>query len=667
MLTSEGHLPQGFHAAQDALIAHAAIPFVDGPGDMPGDVMSSPVSSSKRRKTMRTYGSGSKRARTLAYDETERFEAMSRGIDQPQSGEKNDWLPPTLRNEFEQHNPNAMFSEPSSTVPDNTMSQRRIIEQALEANLPAIPDTEGKSDHTQHSESSIPWSAYQETPKKIPVSSRTRTNESASLPPTQPPSSAKKRSQTVGGRGRPSQTPQRVPHDEDAPEPSGAASQAADSSKEARRTKTVSPQSRLSSVSKPVQRLSEIEVHGEPVVEQHAQTPKAEVASKVGRRKTSSASPKKPEPSSDGLWVGISREQYKPRASRSRTTRVTDDQYLQAVEQTLRPKAKRRKTTHDATYVEVPEVLPMMTTKTSKRAPAVFDEPVAELPHAVSEKNKENELSAGESRETGISDVPIPVMRATIVEVSIPPTANTKRKLEVSPEKLVVKGARISSPTIPESQNVPPSLTSRRIRKANRSHTIAVPGRRKVVDSDESDTEVSPVKIGLEDVDEFSAAPVSALTVPDMPPPPEKRRGRGRPRKSDAAKATSTTSINGGDSTTKALIPRDKSLSPADDEVAELQGEGGPNRNISKPAQVDLQKTASLREKTSSPVQPAIPPPSTPEQPELRSKPSVKTPESKTAAKSPNNHSPINKGKVPYRVGLSKRARIAPLLRVMKK
>jgi hypothetical protein len=33
----------------------------------------------------------------------------------------------------------------------------------------------------------------------------------------------------------------------------------------------------------------------------------------------------------------------------------------------------------------------------------------------------------------------------------------------------------------------------------------------------------------------------------------------------------------------------------------------------------------------------------------------------------PSSHSPINKGKVPYRVGLSRRARIAPLLRVMKK
>lgn len=42
-------------------------------------------------------------------------------------------------------------------------------------------------------------------------------------------------------------------------------------------------------------------------------------------------------------------------------------------------------------------------------------------------------------------------------------------------------------------------------------------------------------------------------------------------------------------------------------------------------------------------------------------------PEQKPANKSSKNHSPISKGKVPYRIGLSRKARIAPLLKVMKK
>ena len=39
----------------------------------------------------------------------------------------------------------------------------------------------------------------------------------------------------------------------------------------------------------------------------------------------------------------------------------------------------------------------------------------------------------------------------------------------------------------------------------------------------------------------------------------------------------------------------------------------------------------------------------------------------KAVAKAPGKHSPLNTGKVPYRVGLSKRARIEPLLRVLRK
>ena len=51
----------------------------------------------------------------------------------------------------------------------------------------------------------------------------------------------------------------------------------------------------------------------------------------------------------------------------------------------------------------------------------------------------------------------------------------------------------------------------------------------------------------------------------------------------------------------------------------------------------------------------AIPPPETPHKPT--------TP----ASKGPDKHSPISSGKVAYRVGLSKRARIAPLLRIVRK
>jgi hypothetical protein len=46
----------------------------------------------------------------------------------------------------------------------------------------------------------------------------------------------------------------------------------------------------------------------------------------------------------------------------------------------------------------------------------------------------------------------------------------------------------------------------------------------------------------------------------------------------------------------------------------------------------------------------------------------ARTPEeSSKQSPKPSSHSPAVKGKTPYRVGLSKRARIAPLLRIVKK
>ncbi|MCJ1383141.1 hypothetical protein MMC17_006254 [Xylographa soralifera] len=59
-----------------------------------------------------------------------------------------------------------------------------------------------------------------------------------------------------------------------------------------------------------------------------------------------------------------------------------------------------------------------------------------------------------------------------------------------------------------------------------------------------------------------------------------------------------------------------------------------------------------VNEETAHETIQSIPPPETPK---------------KAAVKGPGKHSPLNPGKVPYRVGLSKRARIEPLLRVVRK
>ena len=133
---------------------------------------SSPKTLSKRRETIRTYGSSSKRMRMSSHDA--QFQAL-KDQDQGQEGDKagassgdhlgiqdnNDgtWdLPATLRDDFVQHDPKPMFSEPSSTVPDNTMTQQRIFQEALQANQSPVLDLKG--DQLERTDSSIPWSTY---------------------------------------------------------------------------------------------------------------------------------------------------------------------------------------------------------------------------------------------------------------------------------------------------------------------------------------------------------------------------------------------------------------------------------------------------------------------------------------------------------------------------
>lgn len=74
---------------------------------------------------------------------------------------------------------------------------------------------------------------------------------------------------------------------------------------------------------------------------------------------------------------------------------------------------------------------------------------------------------------------------------------------------------------------------------------------------------------------------------------------------------------------------------------------------ISSPPKT-LPTTKSTTTESPSPTKAQPPPPQTPQKPNMD-------------VKGPDKHSPLNSGKVAYRVGLSKRARIEPLLRVLRK
>jgi len=132
------------------------------------------VKRPERRKTARTYGSANSRQQFNG--ESSQFDALTT-VDQKESspnlgsregreGQGNRlvgpiWdLPATIRDDFVQHEPVSMFRDASSTVPDNTLTQRRLLEEALsEDRLLLLPDQQDQTPSDENT-SSIPWSAY---------------------------------------------------------------------------------------------------------------------------------------------------------------------------------------------------------------------------------------------------------------------------------------------------------------------------------------------------------------------------------------------------------------------------------------------------------------------------------------------------------------------------
>jgi hypothetical protein len=75
-------------------------------------------------------------------------------------GREKTWdLPPSMRDDFAQHDPVSMFpdADASSTIPDNTFTQKRLIEEALSVKQIVIK-AHSQTQASACSEFSIPWS-----------------------------------------------------------------------------------------------------------------------------------------------------------------------------------------------------------------------------------------------------------------------------------------------------------------------------------------------------------------------------------------------------------------------------------------------------------------------------------------------------------------------------
>ena len=551
------------------------------------------------------------------------------------------WMPDsTMRGYWMNHEP-AMFSEhePSSTVPNATMTQQHVLEVV---NAPMMMgqeiDTEGRH-WVPPPEPSIPWSDLM---KFTPAEAADQTELSErDLPPLDLSLATPIRTTQGGYEYSASQRSRRgssvrlknSPLKNEVPHTDSNITSALDL------PSTASPRTQKSS-------------YGE--------------AKETPRRSKSQLVPKD-QPDDDLAAIGLPKEQYKPRPSRSRSLKVEEEG---PIDYSVRPEkvkkvSRRRQTTAavDASNIKTPEKVrqicdmgftPTTTsgalkrnngdviqtidwlvtnnvghdelappsppknkpvTNKSEEKPAMDSEAIQDIMRDLNEYRRDDTQDAvqdtvhvavanGTTMHTETAD---DIARPTVTELRSP----TKVQV-VIPKK---------SPVATSKQPASSATTSKK--KAKRRKTM----------SDQPESE----QAAADD------------TVPEAIPA---KKTRGRPKK-----------------IAPTVPPQEPNLEPMEQTTEMEQHEEAVQTTepeaLPKIAQQSSGAASKERKQSNSADTPET---MTANDPILRSKPSPAaasaTPEPKTK---PTTASPATTGKVPYRVGLSKRARIAPLLRIVKK
>ncbi|KAL1791787.1 hypothetical protein ACET3X_009538 [Alternaria dauci] len=547
------------------------------------------------------------------------------------------WLPDATMREFYINHEPAMFAEPSSTIPNATMTQQHVLE-AVNAPMMGLESETGGHHWAPPPEPSIPWS---ELMKFTPTGASDQIDSSNRdlLPPDLPSAtpvrttqegyeySASQRSRR-GSSVRLKNSPLRneLPHTEANP----AATLGLPS--------TASPGTQSSS-------------HGE--------------AKKTPRRSKSQLV--SIDRSDDDLSaIGLPKEQYKPRPSRSRSLKVEEEQ---PIDYSVRPEkakkvSRRRQTTAavDASNVKTPEKVrqicdmgftPTTTsgalkrnngdviqtiewlvtnnvghdelappsppkskaaTNKSEEKPAMDSEAIQDIMRDLNEYRRDDTQAAAQDT------VHVVVANDTTVQ---PEIADAVARLPVtemrSPTKVQVVIPK-RSPVATSKQPPSPATTSNK--KAKRRKTT--------LDQPESDSIAVDAAVP-------EAAPV--------------KKARGRPKK-----------------TAPAVLPKEPDPEPPEQTTEVEQHEFVQTTEPEALPEIAQQSAGAASKEKKQSTSADIADTTTANDPMPPSKPSPAaasaTPEPKTK---PATASPATTGKVPYRVGLSKRARIAPLLRIVKK
>ncbi|KAI4637031.1 hypothetical protein J4E93_010697 [Alternaria ventricosa] len=560
------------------------------------------------------------------------------------------WLPEgTMRDNYVLHEP-AMFPEPSSTVPNATMTQQHILDVV---NAPLTIGQEIDSEQPRYippPEPSIPWSDLM---KFTPADATEQTESSDRDPPSNdPPSATPVRTSQGGYEYSASQRSRRG---------SGGPLKGSPLRNELSRNGAGDADRGATPVD-----ASSADIWDIPSTAPQKTPRSGHKVVKTTPRRSKSAQVPVASSDDDLANIGLPKEQYKPRPSRSRSLRVEEEQ---PIDYSVRPEkakkvSKRRQTTAtaDASNPTTPEKVrqicdmgftPSTTSGALKQNNGDVIQTIDWLvtnnvghdelappspPKTKPVMNKSNETPAMDSE--AIQDimrsldqyqrddtqaVAQDVVHIAVANDAVPPepidlTETSTSDLR-SPTKVQVVIPK-KSPVALSKQ--PPSSVTASNKKAKRKKTT----------SDQAESEPA----------ETDAA------VPDVAP--AKKKARGRPKK---------------------VAPVAPPVEPDPEPVeriteAEHQEEVVPTTEPGSIPEEIQQDSKLTRNDDDDGKSPDVMDTTTASHSKPPAKPSPaaasETPERKIK---PTTASPANTGKVPYRVGLSKRARIAPLLRIVKK
>ena len=304
-------------------------------------------------------------------------------------------------------------------------------------------------------------------------------------------------------------------------------------------------------------------------------------SSKVPKEQETTTGQQADELGSDDITIGIPKEQYQPRPSRSRSGR--------GIEGIVEPED----------YSKKPEAIGKGKRKTKRRKTTAFQEL---LTKDDDEEDRDEDVTVSISKNLR-TDLPKSPKRGD------EPAFDADEAQDENPSKALEGSNSTSKPAEPKKQRGRPKKVPKEVRED--------------VHLDEAQLEY-----GLEDLEpEKVATPAIA------------KKSLKRGRNSETPMVIAEGHINDDDSNSGTV---DDSRGISSKIFDETQG----NSTSSRPVEE--------RETSLPPIKAIVPP---------------KTPQKLTPSprKGPDKHSPISSGKVAYRVGLSKRARIAPLLRIVRK